>query len=138
MEVNERETEWRIKGSYLKKLRADHEMSRAELARQMNVSEARLARLENGNGVKDAKLLSNYYELIFKHHDLENELEALYILHGRMMKKYVYTTNSVREESLINNLEQIRSMESKANERLIKGSNQLMSEKTRFNPRNII
>lgn len=138
MNVNERESVWRIKGSNLKKLRADHKMNRSELARRMNVSEARLARLENGDGVKDANLLSNFYELIIKHQDLENELEVLYSLYGRIMKKLAYTTNREGLESSIGNFQKIKSVENKVDVRLIKGSNQLKSAKTRFNPRNII
>ncbi|MEK4627355.1 MAG: helix-turn-helix transcriptional regulator [Solibacillus sp.] len=71
-----KEEKWRIEGARLKKLREEHQMSRAELARQMKTSESRLARLENGQGVRDAHTLMHYYELIMKHHELVEELEA--------------------------------------------------------------
>lgn len=71
-----KEEKWRIEGARLKKLREEHQMSRAELARQMKTSESRLARLENGQGVRDAHTLVHYYKLIMKHQVLVKELEA--------------------------------------------------------------
>ncbi|OMC86849.1 hypothetical protein BK128_09265 [Viridibacillus sp. FSL H7-0596] len=73
----EREVEWIIEGTRLKKLREDSQMSRAELARQMNTSDARLARLENGEGVRNSPTLGRFYELIIKHQKLVEELEVL-------------------------------------------------------------
>ena len=51
-------------------MREDNGLSRAEIARQMNTSDTRLARLEKGDGVRDAIILSNFYELIIKHQEL--------------------------------------------------------------------
>lgn len=55
--INGKEAEWIIEGARLKKLREDHHMSRAELELVMNKSDARLARLGNGDGVRDARIL---------------------------------------------------------------------------------
>ncbi|GEM_PF-5243499 len=71
-----KEEKWSIEGASLKKLREEHQMSRAELARQMKTSESRLARLENGQGVRDAQTLVHYYKLIMKHRELVEELKA--------------------------------------------------------------
>ncbi|WP_438297877.1 helix-turn-helix domain-containing protein [Sporosarcina sp. FA15] len=73
--ANEREATWKSKGAALRKLREDKEISRAEIARQMNISVGRLARLEGGHGVRDANILSKFYELIIKHHELTESVE---------------------------------------------------------------
>ncbi|MFY0744013.1 helix-turn-helix transcriptional regulator [Solibacillus silvestris] len=76
-QVNKAKKEkWIIEGANLKKLREKHQISRTEIARQMKTSESRLARLENGQGVRDAYILVQFYELIIKHQELIEELET--------------------------------------------------------------
>ncbi|MEC1524362.1 helix-turn-helix transcriptional regulator [Neobacillus niacini] len=98
--INEREAEWINEGARLKKLREDHQMSRAELARLMNTSDTRLARLENGEGVRDAGILSHFYEHIIKHQDLVKELDTLYF-EWMLMEEHVI--NDIKEKSLKEN-----------------------------------
>ena len=138
--INGREAEWIIEGARLKKLREDHQMSRAELARVMNTSDARL---ENGDGVRDANILSHFYEHIIKHQDLVEELEALYTDWNEIMKRYMvmeqYVLNDLREKSLTRNVKKSKSKGNKVDLNPTTGiRNQQKSLNTRFNSRNII
>lgn len=121
--TNEKEDQWIKEGVRLKQLREEHQMSRAELAQLMNTSATRLVRLENGEGVRDARILSQFYEHIIKHQDLVKELEALYF-EWMVMEEYVMELSKNLKTSKIN----------KEDLELTKGiQKQRNSEKTRSN-----
>jgi transcriptional regulator with XRE-family HTH domain len=102
--------QWIKEGDRLKKLREDHQISRAELARLMHTSATRLARLEKGDGVRDAHTLSHFYEHIIKQQDLVEEFEALSNDWNEMMEQYmlvkqfIFILNDIRAKNLTNNI----------------------------------
>lgn len=141
--IEEREVEWIVEGARLKKLRESRHISRAELARRMNTSDSRLARLENGDCVRDAHILSHFYEHIIEHQDLLEGLGKLYTDLFEMMKHYSipghYVLNNVRENVLTKNR---KKRSGKANYVDSDSTGGIRSKQktftTRFNPRNII
>lgn len=88
--TNEREDQWINEGARLKQLREEHKMSRAELARLMNTSATRLARLENGEGVRDARILSSLYEYAIKYHNLEMKYLNISLNFGELYEDWAY------------------------------------------------
>lgn len=68
---------WEMEGKRLKQLREENQMTRKELAILMATSETRLARLEHGKGVRDARTLSAFYEFIFKYKNLVRKFDEL-------------------------------------------------------------
>lgn len=125
---------WVIWGARLKRLREGHQMSRAVLARMMNTSETRLARLENGKPVRDAHTLSKFYEQTVNNQILVEELEETRILLKEIMGKissmelYVEKTiNQTQSTADISNLIPTKSIHKSGK-----------SKKTRLQQRNII
>ncbi|WP_153721060.1 helix-turn-helix domain-containing protein [Sporosarcina cascadiensis] len=141
--IDEREVEWIVEGTRLKKLRESRHMSRAELARRMNISSARLARLENGDCVRDAHILSRFYEHIIEHQDLLEGLGKLYTDLYEMMKHYSipghYVLNNVREKVLTKDTKKRSGNVNYVDSDSAGGiRSKQKTITTRFNPRNII
>lgn len=141
--IDEREVEWIIEGARLKKLRESRHISRAELARRMNTSDARLARLESGDCVRDAHILSHFYERIIEHQDLLEGLGKLYTDLYEMMEHYSipghYVLNKVREKALAKDTKKRSSYANYVDSDSAGGiRSKQKTITTRFNPRNII
>lgn len=74
--TKQKQEKWIVEGGRLRKLREERQMSREELARKMRTSKSRIARLENGESVRDAHTLVHFYELIIKYQELVEIIEV--------------------------------------------------------------
>lgn len=72
---------WIREGQRLKERRQNVGISRAKMARLMEVSTSRLRRLEIGEGIRDARVIRKFYEVtvdnIEREIDFSNELSSL-------------------------------------------------------------